>query len=151
MRAKKKVVSMPPVRALHHIQLPEMPFCTTSSFTAKGVSAAKVVATMLMPAKYHGILRPPRKNSDELLPARLLYHKPIPSDSAKYAAMITQSIVSNISPLPLPLSQGRGGLNLYCRRLLNRHCKLNRFAFNFKHSILLLLNKRTLLWHHLIL
>ena len=40
-----------------------MPFFATSSVTASGVSAAKVVATMEVPASHQGRLRPERKNS----------------------------------------------------------------------------------------
>ncbi len=71
-RAKKKTVSTRPATAFHQSQLPAMPFCATSSVTASGVSAAKVVATRLVPASHHGMLRPERKNSDVSLPARFV-------------------------------------------------------------------------------
>ena len=39
--------------------------------TASGVSAAKVVATIEVPASHHGTSRPERKNSSTLFPARV--------------------------------------------------------------------------------
>jgi hypothetical protein len=56
--------------AFHHSQLPAMPSCATISVTRSGVSTAKVVATMLVPASHHGMARPERKNSDVSCPAR---------------------------------------------------------------------------------
>ena len=53
----------------HQSQLPAMPLRATSSVTASGVSAAKVVATIAVPAMYQGRLRPERKNSRVSLPA----------------------------------------------------------------------------------
>jgi hypothetical protein len=38
--------------------------------TASGVSAAKVVATIEVPASHQGTCRPERKNSSKLRPAR---------------------------------------------------------------------------------
>jgi len=55
----------------HQSQFPATPLCATSSVTASGVSAAKVVATIPVPAIHHGSLLPERKNSSVLLPARL--------------------------------------------------------------------------------
>ena len=55
---------------LHHTQLPAMPCCVTKPVTASGVSAAKVVATIEMPASHHGTLRPERKNSPSVEPPR---------------------------------------------------------------------------------
>ena len=54
----------------HHSQLPAMPWSATSWVTASGVSAAKVVATMLVPASHQGRLRPEVKYSTILPPAR---------------------------------------------------------------------------------
>jgi hypothetical protein len=71
-RAKKKTVSIPPNSIFHHSQFPAMPLSATSSVTASGVSAANVVATMLVPAMYQGKLRPLKKKSLVLRPARLL-------------------------------------------------------------------------------
>ena len=61
---------MAPKAMFHQSQLPAIPFCATSSVTARGVSAAKVVATMLVPASHQGMLRPVRKNSAVSCPAR---------------------------------------------------------------------------------
>jgi hypothetical protein len=47
----------------HQSQLPAIPFLATKPVTASGVSAAKVVATIDVPASHHGTLRPERKNS----------------------------------------------------------------------------------------
>ncbi len=69
-RAKKKTVSTPPKTKFHQSQFPAIPFRATSSVTASGVSAAKVVATIEVPASHQGRLRPERKNSSTLLPAR---------------------------------------------------------------------------------
>ena len=69
--AKKKTVSMPPKAKFHQIQFPEIPFLATSSVTASGVSAANVVATIDIPAKYQGRFLPDRKKSFVLLPALL--------------------------------------------------------------------------------
>ena len=55
----------------HHSQLPAMPYRATMPVTASGVSAAKVVATMLVPASHHETLRPPAKNSSTDFVARL--------------------------------------------------------------------------------
>ena len=66
---KKKTVNMPPMAMFHHNQFPAIPFLATSSVTARGVSAAKVVATMAVPAIYQGIFRPDKKNSLVLSPA----------------------------------------------------------------------------------
>ena len=49
-----------------------MPFFATNPVTASGVSAANVVATIEVPASHQGTLRPERKNSLVLLPARAL-------------------------------------------------------------------------------
>ncbi len=54
----------------HHSQLPAIPPLATMPVTASGVSAAKVVATIEVPASHHGMLRPERKNSSMLFPAR---------------------------------------------------------------------------------
>ena len=63
---------MPLATKFHQSQLPAMPPRATMPVTARGVSAAKVVATMEVPASHQGMLRPERKNSLTFLPARLL-------------------------------------------------------------------------------
>jgi hypothetical protein len=54
---------MPLITRLHQSQLPAMPLRATRPVTARGVSAAKVVATIEVPASHQGALRPERKNS----------------------------------------------------------------------------------------
>ena len=63
---------MPLATEFHHSQFPAMPLRATIPVTARGVSAANVVATMEVPASHHGALRPERKNSLVFLPARPL-------------------------------------------------------------------------------
>ena len=45
----------------HQSQFPATPFLTTISVTASGVSAEKVVATIVVPAIHQGIERSDRK------------------------------------------------------------------------------------------
>ncbi len=75
--AKKNTVNMLPATIFHHSQFPEMPFWATSSVTARGVSAEKVVATMPVPAIHQGSFLPERKNSSVLLPALFLKYNAI--------------------------------------------------------------------------
>jgi hypothetical protein len=82
-RAKKNTVSMLPNAALHQIQLPAMPLRATRPATASGVSAAKVVATIEVPASHHGRLRPVRKYSLTLRLPRFEYHRPTAADAMK--------------------------------------------------------------------
>src|SRR3954466_13358713 len=77
----------------HQSQLPATPFANTSPVTTSGVSAAKVVATMLAPASHQLTLRPERKYSSMLSPPFFVKKTPIPIDSAKYAKTMAQSIV----------------------------------------------------------
>jgi hypothetical protein len=72
--------------------LPEIPLWATSSVTASGVSAAKVVATMLVPAIYHGNERPLRKKSPVLRPARRRYARVTPIMIRKYPRINSQSV-----------------------------------------------------------
>jgi hypothetical protein len=60
-RAKKKTVSMPLITKFHHSQLPATPLVATRPVTTRGVSAAKVVATIAVPASHQGAWRPERK------------------------------------------------------------------------------------------
>src|SRR5271157_5818799 len=71
-RANRNTVSMPLATMFHHSQLPAIPLRATSPVTTSGVSAAKVVATIEVPASHHGTFRPERKNSLMLEPALLL-------------------------------------------------------------------------------
>jgi hypothetical protein len=71
-REKRKTVSMPLATMFHQSQLPAIPFLATRPVTTSGVSAAKVVATIDVPASHHGTLRPDRKNSLVFDPALLL-------------------------------------------------------------------------------
>ena len=61
---------MPPINALHQNQLPYIPLSRAIFDTARGVSAANVVATIEVPASHQGRLRPATKNSLMLRPAR---------------------------------------------------------------------------------
>jgi hypothetical protein len=85
---------MPPKKKFHHSQLPAIPFAATSSVTARGVSAANVVATMLVPAIYQGRFLPVRKKSPVLLLARLDKIIPIEILITKYSPIISQSITA---------------------------------------------------------
>ena len=71
-RAKKNTVSMPLMTKFHQSQLPATPLVATSPVTTSGVSAAKVVATMAVPASHHGAWRPERKYWSRLSPPRLV-------------------------------------------------------------------------------
>jgi len=86
-------VSMPVSRKAHQAQLPATPFLRTMSVTRLGVSAEKVVATMDMPNSHQGMLRPDRKYSEELLPARFETSNPIRRERRKKAMMMPQSSV----------------------------------------------------------
>ena len=69
---------MPPRAKAHQNQFPAKPFLATNPVTAKGVSAAKVVATIDVPANHQGNERPETKYSLRLRPARKLKATPIP-------------------------------------------------------------------------
>ena len=56
---------------------------TVSPVTARGVSAAKVVATMEVPASHQGMARPERKYSSAEAPARREKARAIPTDRTK--------------------------------------------------------------------
>src|SRR2546426_7854927 len=62
-RAKKNTVIMPLSRKLHHSQLAAIPCRATWPVTQSGVSAAKVVATIEVPASHHVTWRPETKKS----------------------------------------------------------------------------------------
>src|SRR5210317_1676380 len=87
---------MPVSRNAHQTQLPATPFCRTRSVTRLGVPAENVVATIDMPSSHHGMPRPDRKNSVELLPARLATARPMASVSAMNVTMMVQSIASSV-------------------------------------------------------
>src|SRR5271165_1010168 len=89
--AKKKTVRIPDMTELHHTQFPAIPCWTTKPVTASGVSAAKVVATIEMPASHHGTLRPERKNSPRLAPPRRAKAIPMPRFTAKKPAITAMS------------------------------------------------------------
>jgi hypothetical protein len=59
------------------------------------VSAENVQATIEIPNSHQGIPRPPRKNSEELLPAVFEATQPIDSTITKNIPTIIQSIVPN--------------------------------------------------------
>src|SRR3990172_8736429 len=89
--AKKNTVSMAPMAMFHHNQLPAMPLRATSSVTANGVSAAKVVATMAVPAMYQGMFLPERKNWPVSAPARFEYQAAMARIVMKKARITSQS------------------------------------------------------------
>ena len=60
-RAKKKTVRTPEKAPFHQSQLPATPYLATSPATTSGVSAAKVVATIEVPASHQGSERPETK------------------------------------------------------------------------------------------
>ena len=70
VRGRANTVSIPPKAKFHQIQLPAIPSEATISVTRSGVSAAKVVATIEVPANHHGMSRPERKNSEVSFEAR---------------------------------------------------------------------------------
>ena len=92
--AKKKVVSMPPISIFHHNQFPEMPFFLTTSATHKGVSAAKVVATIDITAMYQGKFLPAKKKSVKEPLALFLNFNPMYKVIPKNTTTIIQSINS---------------------------------------------------------
>ncbi len=67
---------MPVSRKAHQTQLPATPFWRTMSVTRLGVSVENVVATIDRPSSHQGMLRPERKNSASLRPARRAAHRP---------------------------------------------------------------------------
>ncbi len=67
----------------HQSQFPATPWRTTSSVTARGVSAAKVVATMEVPASHHGRARPLTKYSLIDVEARPARATPTPAAKTK--------------------------------------------------------------------
>ena len=68
----------------HQNQLPAMPSVATSPAMASGVSAAKVVATIEVPASHQGSVRPARKNCSGLDPARRACRAPQASVPSRY-------------------------------------------------------------------
>src|SRR5215212_212459 len=76
----------------HQSQLPATPLANTRPVTTSGVSAAKVVATMLAPASHQLTFRPERKYSSTPSPPFLVKRIPMPIDSAKYPKTMAQSI-----------------------------------------------------------
>ena len=83
MRAKKKVAVRWAMAQHHQIQFPLTPSAATIPVTASGVSAANVVATMLVPRIHQGRERPARKYSDELRDARRRKARPRPRVRAR--------------------------------------------------------------------
>ena len=70
--AKKNTVIIPLNSRLHQSQFPAMPWVATRPVTAKGVSAAKVAATIDVPASHQLTERPETKNSSVLVLALFL-------------------------------------------------------------------------------
>jgi len=94
--AKKKVANIPPIKPFHHSQLPLTPLCATNSVTNSGVSAAKVVATIEVPAIHQGKFRPPKKKLSTFFPACLVKVSPTPNINTKNKTIINQSIICNV-------------------------------------------------------
>src|SRR5580693_3025038 len=110
-REKRKTVSIPLATMFHQSQLPAIPLRATRPVTTRGVSAAKVVATIEVPASHQGTLRPERKNSLTLPPARR--PKAIPSArlSAKKPTTTAQSRKVNRTIAPSrPRAHGRAAV-----------------------------------------
>ena len=63
----------------HQNQLPAMPSVATRPAMASGVSAAKVVATIDVPASHQGSSRSAAKKDSVVAPARRACHAPQPS------------------------------------------------------------------------
>ncbi len=59
--ANKKVPNMFAIAPFHQNQLPAIPWVRTMPVMANGVSEAKVVATILVPASHQGSSRPAAK------------------------------------------------------------------------------------------
>src|SRR3990172_5055520 len=82
---------MPLKRKLHHSQFPAMPCRATIPVTARGVSEAKVVAIMEVPASHHLVSRPVTKKSLVLALAFFRKYNPTSRLNRKYAATTSQS------------------------------------------------------------
>jgi hypothetical protein len=67
--AKKNTVALNPQAADHHIQLLNIPVSREVPATQSGVSAAKVVATIDVPAMYQGSDLPATKKAEVLFEA----------------------------------------------------------------------------------
>ena len=80
--AKKNTVTSVLIPPLHHNQLAYTPCSRTIPATNRGVSEENVVATMDVPAMYHGRERPATKNSAVPAAALLAKYAPMPSAAA---------------------------------------------------------------------
>ncbi|MHC4763114.1 MAG: hypothetical protein ACYS71_07075, partial [Planctomycetota bacterium] len=67
--AKKNTVALNPKADDHHIQLLNIPVWREVPATQSGVSAAKVVATIDVPAMYQGSVLPATKKAEVLFEA----------------------------------------------------------------------------------
>jgi hypothetical protein len=74
------------------------------SVTRLGVSVEKVVATIETPSSLHGMLRPARKNSVALEPARRVSSDPTVSESATKARTTAQSMAPSLIATPVVCS-----------------------------------------------
>ncbi len=84
-------VSIPVKRNAHQTQFPATPFLRTMSVTRFGVSVENVVATIEKPSSHHGMVRPERKNAEELLPACRAHVMPMTRARAKNPTTNIQS------------------------------------------------------------
>ena len=85
-----------------------MPSVATSPAIASGVSAAKVVATIEVPASHHGRVRPAAKKDSVFSDARRACHAPQPKARMRYATMMLISrVVSGVSGYSLSAHSSR--------------------------------------------
>src|SRR3989338_2508803 len=82
-RENRNMLNNPPSAAFHQNQFRHMPSLRTYSVIARGVSEAKVVATMEVPSSHQGRFLPERKYSPTSLLARREKYTPIPRERAR--------------------------------------------------------------------
>jgi hypothetical protein len=100
-----KVPRMTGRTSAHQNQFPAIPSVATSPAIARGVSAAKVVATIEVPASHQGSVRPATKKASVFFDALRACHAPQPNARIRYATMMLRSrVVSRAS-----LAIGRAG------------------------------------------
>ena len=93
-----KVPRMTGRTSAHQNQFPAIPSVAINPAMARGVSAAKVVATIEVPASHHGSVRPAAKKATVLLEALRACQAPQPNTRVRYATMMLLSrIVSGVS------------------------------------------------------
>ena len=93
---KRKTLRRDPINKFHQNQFCQIPGPLTNSVMAKGVSAAKVVATIEVPTIHQGSDLPDRKYSSVLEAALFEKYMPTPSENNIYEIIIDQSIQCNV-------------------------------------------------------